>query len=208
MKNLFKKISCILLCLLFMLFSACNNSPDLYKRGIEITTIMGEMVHSEAYGEMVNIPHGIDMDLVKAKDYDTPIRAYKINVPTFESFVENTEIFNEEQLNKLSNNLKDQIENRDYFLYATTMLNNAYGPEGAVISSIFQASKIFDGKISSPIVYLYIFEMGKAIAVTFKPFGEKQFTAQGHFIFVEDLFSLSKVREVFEPFGCVVENLK
>ncbi|MBE5754073.1 MAG: hypothetical protein E7340_01875 [Clostridiales bacterium] len=77
MKSLFKKISCILLCLLFLVLSACNDSPNLYKKGIEITTIMGEMVNSKTYIEIMTIPKDINMDLVKAKDYDTPTRAYK-----------------------------------------------------------------------------------------------------------------------------------
>ncbi|MBE5754072.1 MAG: hypothetical protein E7340_01870 [Clostridiales bacterium] len=112
----------------------------------------------------------------------------------------------ETQLDKLSDNLKEQIEYK--FSFSTiinTLNNNDY--KTAVLSNSFKATKTFDGKISSSEVYLYTFETGKAIAVIFEPFGEKQFTATGYFVFVENLSSLSKIREVFEPFGCTVENI-
>lgn len=207
MKKWLMKISCLILCFLSLGISACNNSPDLYQKGIEITTIMGEMVNSETYVEMIVGGGHCNLDLVKAKDYDTPTRAYKISIPAFDLFVQNMKSVDETKFNELPDNLKEQIENKYSFLTIVSFLNSYYGSSESLLlwSSLF-ASKTFDGKISSSIAYLYTFETGRPIIVLFEPFGGERFKANGQFVFAEDLSSLSKVREVFERFGCTVEN--
>ncbi len=209
MKKWLIKTSCVLLCFLFAGLVACNNSPNLYQKGIEITTTMGEMVNSETYVEMMGVPSNSNIDLIKAKDYDTPICVYKISSPSFDAFVQNLNL-DKTKLDELSENLKEQIENKYSFSTIINLLNqevfNIYGTDALVLSSSFVANKVFDGKISSSSMYLYTFETGKAIAVVFTPFGENKFKASGHFVFTEDISSLSKAREIFEPFGCTVEN--
>ena len=206
MKKLLLSTSCILFCCLFVGLSACNKAPDLNKSGVEITTVMGEMVNTEAFREMSGVSE-TQIELVKAKDYDTPTRVYKITTPTFDWFMQNMGDM-EEEFNGLSDSLKEQVNKRYSFASVINMLNNQYGLDATILSSIFIASKTFDGKLESSVIYLYTFETGRAIAVSFEPFGEKQFTATGYFVFAEDLSSLSAVRDAFEPIGCTAEEVK
>ena len=212
MDNIFKKIGCVLLCTMFLMLSACNKTPDLYEKGIEITTIIGEMVNSEDYAQVMGLDANDKIELVKAKDYDTPTRVYKISVPVVDAYFEHLRThaknWDKSPYDKLSDNLKEQIKNRYSFLTIVDHLNSIYNWDGLVLSSAFMAYKKFDGNISSSTVYLYTFETGTPIIVLFEPFGDKQFTAKGHFVFAEDLSSLSKVRDVFEQFECSVENIK
>ena len=212
MKKWLIKIICGLLSLNFIVLCACNNTPDLYQKGVEITTLMGEMIESELYVEIMGSSH-VDLTLVKAKDYDTPTRVYKISVPSYDTLIQKmaTDETNEtkiDEFNELPDNLKEQIENKFSFQVITNLINSKSGSNGVVISSTFNARNTYNGKISSSVAYLYTFETGKPIVVFFEPFGDKQFTASGNFIFAEKLSSLSEVRELFEPFGCFVENVK
>lgn len=210
MKKWLIKIICGLLSLTFITFCACNDTPDLYQKGVEITTIMGEMIESELYVETMGPSH-VDLTLVKAKDYDTPTRAYKISVPSFDTFIQKMGTYDKTQIdefNELSDNLKEQIENKFSFQIITNWINSKSGNDELVISTIFNARNTYNGKISSSVAYLYTFETGKPIVVLFAPFGDKQFTASGNFIFAKNLSSLSEVRELFEPFGCFVEKVK
>lgn len=209
MKKWLIKIICGLLSLNFIVLCACNNTPDLYQKGVEITTIMGEMIESELYVEIM-CPSHVDLTLVKAKDYDTPTRVYKISVPSYDTIIQKmvTDETKIDDFNELPDNLKEQIENKFSFPVITNLINSKSGSNGFVISSTFIARNTYNGKIPSSVAYLYTFETGKPIVVLFAPFGDKQFTASGNFIFAENLSSLSEVRELFEPFGCFVENVK
>ena len=109
---------------------------------------------------------------------------------------------------ELPDNLKEQIKAKFNFYLVLNNINNQYPDwDALVISSVLTADKTYNGKISSSTAYLYTFETGKPIVVVFEPFGDKQFTAKGYFIFADDVSTLSNVREIFEQYGCSVENV-
>lgn len=207
-KKFLSEISCVLICLISVATAACGKTPDLYRAGVEVTTLMGETTNSEQYREVMGISDE-QTSLVKANDYDSPARAYKISVPTFETLYEKMNNEGVLRLDELSDDLKEQAKTRLNIYTVLNFVNMHYGSASCLAaSSVFTAEKRFDGKIASSVVYLYIFETGIPIAVVFEPFGEKQFTAKGIFLWAGDTSALSKVREVFEPFGCNVENIQ
>lgn len=208
MKKFLSEISCVLICLISVALAACGKTPDLYRAGVEMTTLMGEMTNSEQYREVMGISDE-QTSFVQANDYDSPARAYEISVPSFEDLYEKMNNEGVLRLDELSDDLKEQAKTRLNIYTVLNFVNMHYGSASSLAaSSVFMAEKRFDGKIASSVVYLYIFETGIPIAVVFEPFGEKQFTAKGIFLCAGDISTLSKVREVFEPFGCNVENIQ
>ena len=213
MKKILTKLCYVLLCLLCVCLVACGNTHDLYQKGIEITTLMQEMLYSDQYQSIMGYNDiGIyNFDYVKAKDYDTPTRMYKLTEPTFEAFFDLTNLDDEKktQFMELPDELKDQIKKRIGFNTIFSVINQQDNDfEIYLISSAIIANKTYYGNLPQTVAYLYTFETGKPIAVVFKQTGNNQFTASGYFVFAEGLTSLSGVREVFEPYGCTVEVLE
>ena len=216
----FLKFMCLVLCVTCIVsLVACNGSNNqtggaepvepvseqgLYDSGVVITSVVGEMVNSETFVGLMSLPSQ-SVEMVKASDYNAPINAYKITPPSFQTMLELME--GEQLIEGLSSNLLEQMEGRYDINYILTTLTNAYGSHALIARSSFMAKKVFDGALSETVVYLYLFETGKPIAVVFTPFGEKQFTANGGFVFGE-FSSLTEVESMFVPFGCQVEKIK
>ena len=178
--------------------SGGRGSDDSYGRNDEFRTISG----SNGYIRRADF-------VGESQRHDSPARAYKISVPTFETLYEKMNNEGVLRLDELSDDLKEQAKTRLNIYTVLNFVNMHYGSASCLAaSSVFTAEKRFDGKIASSVVYLYIFETGIPIAVVFEPFGEKQFTAKGILLWAGDTSALSKVREVFEPFGCNVENIQ
>lgn len=208
MKKLILQASFALLCIFTIGFTGCKKDVNLYQKGIELTTVMGEMANSESYLKLMGINDTSDFDQVKAKDYDSPTRTYRISIPSFDTLAKETSNIDTVLFNELSDSLKEQIKVRVDFYTALNYVNSAIDVNAIYIASTLIAKKTYNGTISSSSAYLYTFETGTPIVVVFEPFGNKQFTATGCFLFRDDATTLSKVREIFEPFGCNIENVK
>ncbi len=173
-----------------------------------MTSLMGEMVNSDRYIELTGIGDFRDESII-AKDYDSPTRAYLISIPSFEVLYQKYQNADTSSFDELSDGLKEQVKGWFNFYTVLFRINADHvGIDELSIFSTLFANKKFDGKITSSKAYLYIFETGRPIVVVFEPFGDKQFTAKGYFLFVNDVSTLSKVKEIFEPYGCDVENVK
>lgn len=203
MKKRLIGLCCILLILMCVFLSACGNTPDLYQKGIEITTLLQKIVYSDDY--RLTFDGGeITTAYFQAKDYDSPTRVYKLSYPNpFDAL--NSGYLNKEPFDNLDDELKEQVLNHFDF---TSVLHaiNVYSM-GDYFTQLFSAKKTYEGTLSEPVIYLYTFETGKPITVVFEPSGTKQFTAAGYFVLSDKFTSLSAVREVFEPYGCAVEEV-
>ena len=207
MKKFLMKICCLLLCFASFGLVACEKNIDLYQKGVEVTTLMGEIVNSKQYLKLIGSMED-KIDLVKAKDYDSPTRVYQLSIPSFDILCQKFKTMDTSSFDELPDNLKEQIKAKFNFYLVLNNINNQYPDwDALVISSVLTADKTYNGKISSSTAYLYTFETGKPIVVVFEPFGDKQFTAKGYFIFADDVSTLSNVREIFEQYGCSVENV-
>ena len=83
MKKFLMKICCLLLCFASFGLVACEKNIDLYQKGVEVTTLMGEMVNSKQYLKLIGSMED-KIDLVKAKDYDSPTRVYQLSIPSLD----------------------------------------------------------------------------------------------------------------------------
>jgi hypothetical protein len=141
---------------------------------------------------------------VDTNDYDSPVAVYRITLPKSDKFVKITGSFDEDRWNSLSPNLQKQIEHRFTFSAIANIINSAYGSTNLAFSSLYTAYEENKSiNIKRTTVFLYIFEEGTPIAVTFSKSGG----VNGQFVFLDGIESLSDVRTVFEPLDCSVKKV-
>ena len=206
MKKILLKIGCIVLCVCSLGLASCKKdkaekTANLYESGIETALVVEEMAKSEIYKEYI----GVDYDItnVLAEDYRAPISVYSISSPAFEEFFQAVEAGDlEEKWDSLPDSIKEQIEGK--FNLFNWIISKYAGTQEFAISNLFQASLRFDGKIDEKIAYVYVYETGTPIVVTFTPICDHGYSAMGCFLFGVDCTSMEKIEEVFKPYQCEV----
>ncbi|MBR4868298.1 MAG: hypothetical protein IKU10_03995, partial [Clostridia bacterium] len=206
--TLFFSVVCIVLSL-----SACGTSVkkdsqdiDLYHTGLDMISIMEEMIQSEEYADIIGANDVEELlAAVDTNDYDSPIAVYSISMPEITDLLKIAADEDGEQWNRLSDNLKKQIEDRLSFSTIVNMINDQQG--GAKIISFSSIYTAFDKnkniKVDDTTVYLYVFAEGTPIAITFSESGG----VNGQFVFLEDIDTLSKARTAFEKYQCTVTKV-
>jgi len=208
-----KKIAFIMSLVLLLSLSACGTAEkkestekELYAYGLEVASVMEEMIQSEEYMSMFFV-NNKNMDAllegIDTKDYDSPIAVYRISQPDAKQFAQLTGM-SDEFWNALSDNLKEQVMNRVSVSSIFTMINAQYGD----IKLAFSASCVAIKKnekiaVNEATTYLYVFEKGIPIAVTFSETG----VMNGQFVFLEDVYKLSDIQEVFKEFKSTVTKV-
>lgn len=204
-----KKLCLVMAFALFTLvFAGCESgkSEDLYAKGLEITQLMKEMVDSESYMEIMGAPNmiedrGSEMSELELSD---PVAVYEISLPDIDEFVIKSGFADLSDWNKLSPALKNQLKNRMGFATVANLINASYGSDAIAFCSLYNAIIRNDSSFGEePVTYLYVFDTDTAVAVTFSGY-----SAQGIFLFAEDLYSTDGLDEIFEPFGIEYKNIK
>lgn len=188
--------------------SAARRSTDkeLYKMGLELISVMDEMLNDETYLELMGSSRYMEDALEKAntRDYDYPVAVYAISMPEITVLLEEVYGFDRETWDSMSSNLRTQVENRFSFAMLASQINGLRGTDEIAFSTICTAVD-YNKKLNvkEDITFLYIFEEGIPIAVSFSERG----SIQGQFLFLEDVETLSDVREAFEDVGCSVKKV-
>ena len=215
-----KKTLCLCMLIIFLfLLSSCESSKiDIHNVNNEICLMMEEKARSEDYWQMqisgTYMSYEEERKVYMANDYDRPIRCYKIQLTDIEKAKDKV-LFREERdrehFDKLSDSLKQDIESVYYkndFHLMNSIVNNIimYGNYG-IGSHICDTTKKLGNKKMDNVAaaYLYIFETGKPIIVVCGYETESNAIAKGMFITNSDYETLSKTRDIFEPYGCSVE---
>lgn len=107
---------------------------------------------------------------------------------------------------KLSDNLKEQLNYKVSFSTVVGALNvKNGGVEAIALCSILTAIKYDkDIELNGEIAYIYVFEKGVPIAVTFDESGR----AYGSFILLGDNKSYEDISKTFEKYYCTVAKIK
>ena len=206
MKKILLKIGCIVLCVCALGLVSCKKdkaekTANLYESGIETALVVEEMARNEIYNAYL----GVDYDFanVLAEDYRNPTNVYSISIPTIEEFFQAVEAGGlEEEWGALPDSVKEQMEARsDPFNY---IISHYAGAKEVAVSTSYQASLRFDGKIDDKIAYVYVYETGVPIIVRFAPICDHGYSAMGRFLFGVDCTSMEKIEEVFNPYQCEV----
>lgn len=174
-----------------LLLCACgaeNNTVSektLYEHGLEVISLMDEMVQSEDYAKLMSSTSEIieiGNEIAKG-DYGEPTAVYRLEVNTFADWYE----MSEKELSELSDTLRECIEQR-YFSTIASQMNSRYGVTELAASSIYTAAKTFvSNDLSEFTTYIYTYAHSYPVMVTFTPGEDGAVRAFGTFILDEDL---------------------
>ena len=204
-----KLFTVLLACILLLtLLASCNGNPkSLTECGEDVISLMAEMLESEEYKSLYNLPAAYDdqVNMLCEGNYSQSIAVYEL-------------IISEEELldktidkDELSKELYEYICSSTYVSFASR-INQTSGVEAMSVSAVFTAQKTYANKnIDASKIYLYVFEKGCPIAVTFVADGEDSLRAVGHFIMndefiVEDENSIKKSCEALGITGTTVQK--
>ena len=209
MKKKFITIACCsLLCILSLFLTGCTTSENqLYKYGLQICLDMEDMVKNEDIRNFCQDDIS-DLEPLIANDYDTPIAVYKIGLPTIDETLKILLLDRYEQFENLPEYWKENLE---YSANVTTLQMNIAILEDDLTNyntaSNYYLTRQLEGKIVEPQAFLYTFETGTPIMITFQQYNDK-ILATSTFIASSKLDSLSNVREIFAKYSCTVEKFE
>lgn len=174
--------SLLLACILLMaLFVSCNGkSKTLTEYGEDVISLMVEMLESEDYISLYNLPDTYDDEInsLREGDYSKSIAVYELLVPEEEL----TKSIGLDVKKSLSKELYEQLRSSAYASFASR-INGISGLTVMAVSSVFTVQKNYTNKdIDTNAIYLFVFENGCPIVVTFATNGEGSLRAVGHFI--------------------------
>ena len=202
----------ILACLLILTMTACgqsrnsDNEETLFDFGIEVTKTMQEMVYSDEYISLYTTVEFED-EIIKfqSTDYDSPIAVYSVEIPNAKDVLSKLGSENIDDYDKLSDNLREQLEHRVSFSSIISSINAQSGTNTMALCSLLTATKYDkDLELDKSIAYLYVFENGVPIAVTFTKSGY----ANGQFLLLSDSKSYENISEIFNRYSCKVDKIK
>ena len=190
-------LACVLL--LTLLVSCNEKNKSLTECGEDVISLMAEMLESEEYKSLYNLPSAYDdqVNMLREGNYSKSIAVYELLISE------------EELLDKtidkdgLSKELYEYICSSAYVSFASR-INQISGVEAMAVSAVFTAQKTYANKdIDTNRIYLFVFENGCPIAVTFVVDGNDSLRAVGHFI-VNDKFITedeNSIKESCEALG-------
>lgn len=204
----FALISFLLLSLTFL--TGCTTSNQtLFEYGAKMCILMEDMLKNEQINDYKNSSTSSNIDLTKymANDYDTPIAVYEITLPDTKTFLEAAYPGINEKINNLPDYYKNMIyENYDITsIQSSIILSEATTFNDIEICTSYYLIQNFEGNINNPTAYLYTFETGAPIFITFQQINEKIKTT-AMFLSTEGINSLSTTRDLFNKYTCSVEK--
>ena len=201
--NRFRKATvCILTSMIFLLTSCADDDggsvsdSSLYTRGLEVVSVIQEMAGSEQYIAFHNVNSDMHDIITSAgtKDFSVPKSVYKISVLNYS--------FYNASMDGLSDTLTQQLEMKMF--YSIPQIINAQGGVNMfAVSSICVAQKTFvTSEQTKSTIYLYTFNQGSPIAVTFTAGEENTVHASGMFIMHggENFNTVQSVEEFFKTY--------
>ena len=173
--------------LLMTILTSCNETTkSLVECGEDVISLMAEMVDSENYRLLYNLPAAYDKTISNLRNgnYSKSSAVYELSISEddlFESI--NTNIDKE----SFSEDLYKNVCSSAYISFAS-LINQKGGVEAMSISTAFSAQKSFVNKeMDANKVYLYVFENGCPILITYVAAEDGSFRAVGYFI-INDTF--------------------
>lgn len=189
-------IAVILACVLLMtqLLSCGMGRKPLTECGEEVISLMVQLLESDEYIKMLSFAKDYEEKTKELRDtdYSKSLAVYELTIPE--------EYFFDEKLEKekLSEELYEYLSSNGYSSFASTVNNTS---EYMVVSSIFAAQKCFaDKSFDRNRIYLYVFENGAPIAISFVCAGDGVFKAHGNFI-LNDNFSADSEESIKKSCG-------
>ncbi len=203
-----KIVSAVAVLSLILCFVGCSSgkSADLYTKGLEVSTLMEEMLGNESYMNIMGAPNMVEekVSQVSKIELSEPVDVYELSLPDASELALKSGFVDLSDWSKLSPSLKEQLENRIGFQMVANLINASQGSDTIAFCSLYTAIIRDDGILcKKPVTYLYVFDIDTAVAVTFSGY-----LAQGNFLFADDLYSTESLDELFKPFGIGFKSIK
>lgn len=189
--------------------NSINQTNYIYDQGLEIVTLLEELVHSDEYIYAFSSSEDI-LNIIKEirnGDYSNPQTVYRITLD-LDNVLKANEMLNMEQSSEaLISNMKSRVLNS-----IITGINSRSGVTVLAATSVCTIGKTFVcPEIHEEMIYLYTYSDASPVAVTFTLGEDHTVNANGNFLLYDDL-SAGSVQELLEYFGAysveisVVEN--
>jgi hypothetical protein len=182
-----KKTLCILLlAVLCLSFAACGAQKSLYDYGMDIIEVIDEKGSNRDYlYATIGSPTIVDgaIERMNNTDDSTPVAVYELVIDT-DRLISEIANFN---ISDMSPALKRSIEITAINSIALR-LNSSAGSEAVAISSVLSYGKSFVcGGLKNDTVYIYEFENGYPVFVTFIKGDDNIMSVNGNVVFVDNL---------------------
>ena len=194
-----KRVLIFPILLLIIFLCACGNRVSDYNffedksiktlndHGLEVISLLSEMVKSDTYGKLLNDSSEIQniAASIREGNYTEPSSIYKISVP--DNAVSEMYSAMDLKLNELSENLTDNL-NKKLLLGIANLINAKEGTASLAAGSIYAANKVFvSNEINEDLLYIYTFESGYPIIITFLIGDDGAVNATGNFLLNTEL---------------------
>jgi len=187
---------------------ACGGAKEksLKEQGLEVAALMEEMVNSETYVQYHTGADGLVRVIgsIAEGDYSEPAAIYSLTPPKDPSSVWDPTLHG---LDDLSDTLKEVVLRKTLGPALIQRINAMSGAETLAATAVCTAGKTFVcGEAAGDVIYLYVYESGFPIAVSFSEGENKAFSASGTFLVNEafDASSQESIASFFAEYGMVV----
>ena len=207
-----KKILVVLFAILILSLTACGSKIEpvsLYERGLEVVALMDEMADSQSYVQMFTGNTRIS-EVIQSNtngDYSKPQAVYEVVLQkdNYQGL-----LGNEDTQIAMSDELERIMEKKVNASLITQM--NAYGgSENLAASTICTASISFvNNEVKEDVIYIYVYENTAPVAVVFLQEGNDIVSANGTFMFGEELMNLTEksISQLFEGLYVTVREVE
>lgn len=206
-----KKNLVIFSVILILSLTACGSKKEqssLYEQGLEVVNLMNEMADSQSYVQMFtgNTQIGEVIQSNTNGDYSKPQAVYEVVLQkdNYQGL-----LGNEDTQTAMSDKLERITEKKVNASLITQM--NAYGgSENLAASTICTAGISFvNSKVKEDVIYIYVYENTAPVAVVFLQEGDDIVSANGTFMFGEELMNLTEesISQLFEGLYVTVQQV-
>ena len=207
-----KKNLVIFSVILILSLTACGSKKEqssLYEQGLEVVNLMNEMADSQSYVQMFtgNTQIGEVIQSNTNGDYSKPQAVYEVVLQkdNYQGL-----LGNEDTQTAMSDKLERITEKKVNASLITQM--NAYGgSENLAASTICTAGISFvNSKVKEDVIYIYVYENTAPVAVVFLQEGDDIVSANGTFMFGEELMNLTEesISQLFEGLYVTVQKVE
>lgn len=177
-------------------------SKTLYERGAELAAELAEMAGNRDYLSLYT-GQGEVLDILaraaEGKDYTSPKAVYSLTISE-DAAGKILAALEMENADALPDHLKGKVREK-VFQALPAQVNAMAGADTLAAASICTAGKVFvDPAVTDGVIYLYTYENGVPVAVTFLPGEDGAVSAGGTFL-LGDSFSVDSLEDLSGPLG-------
>ena len=207
-----KKNLVIFSVILILSLTACGSKKEqvsLYERGLEVVDLMDEMADSQSYVQMFTGNAKISNVIQNNTngDYSKPQTVYEVVLrkDNYQGLIGNEDI-----QTTMSDEL-ERIMKKKVHASLITQINAYGGSENLAASTICTAGISFVNKEEKDdVIYIYVYENTAPVAITFLQEGNDIVSANGTFMFGEELVNLTEetILQLFEGTYVTVQKVE